>query len=68
MLNERKFELALKVFREVESIMVASKMPETSPALLNTKQNIATTLQHLGKRDEAGKIIDYVKKMREMKI
>ena len=68
LLGAKKFADALKVFKEVESIMEAMKMPATHPALLNTKQNIGTTYQHLGKQDDAGKMFAYVKQMKELKI
>ena len=68
LLNARNFDMALKVFQEVEGIMMDMKMPKNHPALLNTKQNIGTALHQLGKQDEASKLFDYVKQMRDMKI
>ena len=68
LLDNKKYSEALKVFQEVERVMEGMKMPPNHTALLNTKQNIATTLQQMGKRDEAGKMFAYVKQMRDMKI
>jgi len=68
LLEAKKYADALKVFKEVESIMEEMKMPASHPALLNTKQNIGTTYHHMGKQDDAGKMFSYVKQMKELKI
>ena len=56
---------ALRVFKEVEGIMEnVVKLPPTNCALINTKDNIASVYEQLGRMEEANRLYAYVEKMR----